>query len=267
MPPKVKRSYSKKRRVAAKKYGTTVRKANLSASTLQAAIRRTLFKNAESKNSQVSSPDYTQVYHNNAVIIANDILKTTQGVGDNEYTNVLNRIGDKITLIKAQFRMMLEINERFADVTYRIMLVRSARGDTPTNATLFNGLSGNRMLDTLNYERYTVLYQKWGKIKSANESGGRAAAEDLSIINPGTGMYIAGDDKFHTSRATRIIKFDIPGSKFAKNGIIQYDGGGASQKFFDYNLLVFAYSNYSTSEVYYVMAVNDYYHRLIYKDF
>lgn len=261
-----KRPYNKSRRKVATKYKTTVPKANMSASVIQAAVRRTLFKNAESKNSQFSSPEYVQIYHNNATTIATDILKTTQGVGDNENTNVLNRIGDKITLLKAKFRMMLEINERFADVTYRILLVKSARGDTPTNATLFNGLSGNRMLDTINYERYTVLYQKWGKIKSANESVGRAGAEDVSIINPGTGIYVAGDDKFHTSRATRIIKFDVPGSAFAKDGIIQYDGGGSSQKFFDYNLLIYAYSNYSTSEVYYVLAVNDYYHRLIYKD-
>lgn len=267
MPPKVKRPYKTTKRKLYSKYRTTPIHGNKAASVIQAAVRRVLFKNAESKNSQFSGTDYQQIYHNNAIVIANDILKTTQGVGDNENTNVLNRIGDKITLQKVQFRMMLEINERFADITYRIMLVKSARGDVPTNSTLFNGLSGNRMLDTINYERYSILYQKWGKIKAAPESAGRLATEDVSIINPGTGIYVAGDDKFHNTRATKIIKFDIAGSKFAKDGIIQYDGGGSAQKFFDYNLMVFAYSNYSTSEAYYVLAVNDYFHRLVYKDF
>jgi hypothetical protein len=54
---------------------------------------------------------------------------------------------------------MLEINERYSDVSYRLMLVKSTRGDTPTLATLYNGLSGNKMLDTKYKERYSILYQ------------------------------------------------------------------------------------------------------------
>jgi len=263
------RKYNKSKRTVAKKYKTTVKRANKSASTLQAAIRRTLFKAAESKQSVFTSGDYTQISHNSFVNIApNNILATNQGVQDPENSLLLNRIGDKITLMKVQFRMMLELNERYSDVTYRILLVRSPRGDTPTSATLFNGVSGNKMLDTLNYQRYTVIYEKWGKIKAPPLGLGGAS----QVSGTGSGIYGAdpATAENRLSRATQIVKFDVDGSKFSKDKVIQYDADNSSvQKTYDYNLLIYAYSNFSTSSAlgYYVLAVNDYYHRLVYKDF
>ena len=267
MPPRVKRPYKKARRVTAKKYGVSVKHANASASTIQAAVRRALYKHAESKNSQYSGSDYQQIGHNSFINIApNNLLTTSQGLNDPEGNqNNTNRIGDKISLIKVQFRMMLELNERYSDVTFRILLVKSAKADVPTSSTLFNGLSGNKMLDTLNYERYTVLYEKWGRITSRN-AGATTALGGATYT--GAGLY-NGDTGLAISRATKIIKFNVSGTKFAKDGIIQYEGQNSPQhKFFDYNLLVYAYSNYSTSELlgFNVLAVNDYYHRLVFKD-
>lgn len=270
MVARTKRKYNNARRKTAKRYGVTVKRASVAASALQAAVRRTLFKNAETKNSQYSGSDYQQIGHNNFIIIApNNLLTTSQGFTDPENANIANRIGDQITLSKIDFRMMIELNERFSDVTYRIILVKSAKGDVPTNANLFVGLSGNKMLDNLNRERFTILYQKWGKIINKGQSGGRAAAEDVTATALATGMYTSGSPNFLFSRATKLIKFSLPGTKFAKNGIIQYEAGNSpQQKFFDYNLLVYAYSNFSTSEAisYNVLAVNDYFHRLSYKD-
>jgi len=60
--------------------------------------------------------------------------------------------------------MMLELNERYSDVTFRLFVVRSAKGDTPTTVTLWQGASGNKMLDTFNTERFTILYSKYVKI-------------------------------------------------------------------------------------------------------
>jgi len=267
MPPK--RTYNKSRRKIASKYKTTVSKAVVSASALQAAVRRTLFKNAESKNSVFTSSDYRQIEHNNFINLApNNILATNQGLGDPENSQLLNRIGDQITLMKVQFRMMIELNERYSDVTYRILLVRSPRGDTPTVSTLFNGVSGNKMLDTLNYQRYSVIYEKWGKIKAPPQT----ASDSPSQAGTATGIYYPSSSVSGNfiSRATQIIKFDVDGSKFSKNKIIQYDADNSSvQKTYDYNLLMYAYSNFSTSALlgYNVLAVNDYYHRCVYKDF
>lgn len=264
MPPK--RKYNNTKRKVAKRYGAKPRKANMSASTLQAAIRRTLFKNAETKQAQASSTDYIQIGHDSFVNVDNSVVATTQGIQDPANTNTACRIGDEITLLKATFCMMLELNERYSDVTYRILVVKSARGDTPTTATLFNGLSGNKMLDTINYERYTVIYQKWGKLKAPNMTIG----DSSTSAGTGTGIYYnSGSSQTNfLSRATKIVKFSVDGKKFGKNGLIQYDGNGTQQKFFDYNVLIYAYSNYSTSAAlgFNVLAVNDYYHLLKYKD-
>jgi len=269
MPPK--RPYNKSRRKLSKKYGLTVKKANISASVIQSALKRVLFKNAETKQAQISSSDYQQIKHNLFINIDNEILKTEQGVTDPTTNSNYCRIGDEITLLKAKFCMMLEINERMSDVTYRILLVKSSRGDTPTNTTLWNGLSANKMLDTINYERFSVIYQKWGKIKAApNATSGTPA--DAATIPLGQFYSTASPECQYKGRATKIIKFSVDGKKFAKEGKIVYDSGGTQQKFFDYNLLIFAYANYGTHAdttlvpTYNILAVNDYYHLLKYKD-
>ena len=76
-------------------------------------------------------------------------LKTTTGVLD-PMVGDGNRVGDEITLKGISLKLMVELNERYSDVTLRMILVRSAKGDTPTRATLFKGQSGNKMLDTYN---------------------------------------------------------------------------------------------------------------------
>lgn len=268
---KQKRAYNNKKRQLAKKYNTSPKKANVSASKIQAAVKRVLYKHAETKMSQSDISDYQQIEHNSFKnIFPNNILNTTPGVNDPTTGNTANRIGDKISLLKCKIRMMLELNERYSDVTYRIIITKSARGDTPTINTLFKGLSGNKMLDEINYERYTVIYQKWGKIKSAPVSAGDSATQ----AGTSTGIYAASSSLNYLSRATRIIKIDIDGKRFAKDGIIQYEGpaNGNLQKFFDYNVFVYAYSNYNTlaptslTAGYNVLAVNDAYVQLAYKD-
>jgi len=101
--------------------------------------------------------DGTKYGHNALNMVNNTFLGTTNGTLDDE-NNRGQRIGDKVTLVGVQFAMMLELNERYSDVTFRLMVIRSAKGDTPTKTTLWDGASGNKMLDTFNTERFTVLY-------------------------------------------------------------------------------------------------------------
>ena len=60
------------------------------------------------------------------------------------------------------FKMMLELNERYSDVTFRLFVVRSAKGDTPTSDTLWQGASGKYMeqMDAvLHTYIYTCIYK------------------------------------------------------------------------------------------------------------
>lgn len=161
--------------------------------------------------------------------------------------------------------MMLELNERFSDVTFRIMIVKCAKGDTPTRANLFNGVSGNKMIDTINKERYTVLAQKWVKLKSPNiASNGAASGGGLT----GAGTYdMLNGQQTVMSRATKIVKLYVPGKKFVKSGVVTYEGGSAQVKFYDYKVLVYAYSNYGTlQDMFNVGRVNDYVNQIYFTD-
>jgi len=72
------------------------------------------------------------------------------------------------------------------------------------------------------------------------------------------------------SRATRIVKFFVPGKKFTRSGILQYENNSAQVKFFDYYFITYAYSNYSTIDAggiaYNVGRLNDCFIKMHYKD-
>jgi hypothetical protein len=57
-------------------------------------------------------------------------------------------------------RMILGLHQAQSDVTFGILVVRMAKGEVCTTATLFNGLTANKMLDTINTERYSILCRK-----------------------------------------------------------------------------------------------------------
>ncbi len=121
-------------------------------------------------------------------MLDNALLSTTQGVSDPNNAATANRIGDEINLKGIKCSIMVELNERYSDVTFRLMVVKSAKGDVPTFTTLFNGLSGNKMMDTLNTERYTIMYQKYFKLKAAGYGtiGGDIGTVPIGVAPAGT---------------------------------------------------------------------------------
>jgi len=257
MPPK--RRYNKSGRKLYNKYGakTVVTPA---AKTLQAAVRRavaqSVARNIETKTATISFTDGVEIFHNNFVQTDTALLATTQGTTDPTIGVANCRIGDQINIKKIQLKFMLELNERFSDVTFRIMVIKSARGDVPTRANMFNNLSGNKMLDVFNKERFTIIKQKWVKLKAPGLTGYGAPLAAFEGNNAG---MVGTAGTLVSSRATKIVSLSIPGSKFGKNGIVTYENGTSSVKFFDYQVLVYAYSNFSTSQdVYYVGRINDY---------
>lgn len=117
------------------------------------------------------------------------------------------------------------------------------------------------MIDTLNRERYTILKEKWFKIKAPNQgtNGGTPAA--------GSGLNTATESQQLLSRATKITKVWIPGKKIVKSGILQYEDNSSQLKFFDYHAILYAYSNYGTNQdVWYVARLNDMVLEIYYKD-
>jgi len=236
------------------------------ARTIQKAVRTYLNRNIETKKSNYTATDGTDIGHNSFINVDPKVLATTQGTSDpvNQATN--NRVGDEINLKGVAFKFMLENNSRYPDVNFRIMVIKSAKGDTPTNATLFNGLSGNKMMDTLNNERYTVIFSKYVKVKSPNVGTVTAVGGPAYI---GSGLYEGAGASLTLTPGTKIVKFYIPGYKFVgKKGLVRYENQSDQVKFFDYNVVIYAYSTIATSEAlgWNVGKLNEYIKIMYYKD-
>lgn len=236
-----------------------------SAVKIQRAVRSYLNKKIETKKSSTTATDGQDIGHNSFVIVDNNILTTTQGFSDPQNQSTNNRIGDEINLKGVAFKFMLESNHRYPDCTFRIMVIKSAKGDSPTTATLFNGLSGNKMMDTFNNERHTLLFSKYVKIRSPNVTALTTLGAPSYI---GAGLY-NGSGQLGLTAGTKIVKFYIPGSKFVgKSGIVRYENQTNQVKFFDYNVVVYAYSTIDTSDAlgWVVGKVNEYIKVMYYKD-
>lgn len=221
-------------------------------------------KNIETKHSVFTASDGTEIGHNNFITLDSQLLKTTPGIQDPNTTNTDNRIGDNINLRGVSIKIMTELNHRYSDVTFRLLVVKCAKGDTPTRATLFTGLSGNKMLDTLNTERYTILASKTFKMR-APSTGSNVDDNGAPLGIPGAGF--GNLTQYTFSRGTKITKLWIPGRKIKKNGVIQYEQGSQQPKFFDYHVLLYAYSNFATDQdLWNVGRINDYVKVMYYKD-
>jgi len=260
MPPK--RPYNKSRRKTYAKYGGKA-VAQPAVKTIQAAVRRALAQNIETKKSNSTSTDGQNIGHNSFVVCDSEVLATTQGTTDPQTGGTANRIGDEINLKGVAFKMMLENNNRYSDVTFRILVIKSAKGDTPTTATLFNGLSGNKMMDTLNNERYTVIFSKYVKVLQGNNGSDGT----LGTGFVGSGLFNA-DAGNKLSASTKIVKFYIPGTKFVRNGLVRYENAIDQVKFYDYNVLVYAYAVGATSDAlgWDVGKLNEYIKVMYFKD-
>jgi len=87
----------------------------------------------ETKSGVTTLPDGIELGHNNLVGFSATLLRTINGDRDMENA-VGNRIGDKITLLSMQIKGMVELNERYSDVGIKVLIIKSAKGDVPTNA-------------------------------------------------------------------------------------------------------------------------------------
>lgn len=274
MPPKRKRkSYA-----GGKKKFKFSKPMTPAARTIQSAVRRMIAQNnrkvLEVKQAVSTASDGVEIAHNNFITLDSHLLETTQGVKDPMTSHTECRIGDQITLRGCKIKVFVELNERYSDVTFRLMVVKCAKGDDPTRANLFTGLSGNKMLDTINKERFTVIAQRYFKIRAPNQgvTTTTGSNEQVGTLLPPTNAGIFYETSGYAnapklSRATKIVQLWIPGKAFARNGIIHYENNGTQVKFFDYKVVLYAYSNYSTSQdVWNVGRCNDYINQLYFTD-
>jgi len=210
----------------------------------------------ETKSGVWSSGSNVSLPHNQIHIVTSpgngqggdrlNMFQIAQGVRDEMGSGqVQNRVGDKITVRGVLIRAMFENSLNRPKVFYRLMVIKCAKGDVPDNASLFQRNSTNRMIDQLATERYTIIASKKFTISVSN------AAPSLANATNGAPEESDFTSVQNAGMGTKMVNMWIPGSKFFRKGVLQYNCSYDSQnnvtpKFFDFYVVILTYDWYGT---------------------
>jgi hypothetical protein len=201
--------------------------------------------------------------HNN-VTVFNDVdgnvfnpFISSQGTADPMANGGMSRVGDKIQVKGLLFRFFVEASLSRSKVYFRFMLVKMAKGDTLNRTNLFKDACGNKMIDQINTERFTILAQKTFNVVAPN-----AVATGLTVAS---GVVTGGVNGI---TGNKVFSMYVPGKKFGRDGVITYENASPNQvKFYDYRLCCVAYDWYGTpQDLNTVGFVNDGFVKIYYKD-
>lgn len=133
-----------------------------------------------------------------------------------------------------------------------------AKGDTLNRANFFKGAADNKMIDQYNRERFTIVAQKIVNVTAPNNTASSLIVAS-GIPNAATSAGITGN---------KIVSMWVPGRKFGRGGLIQYENNSTNQvKFYDYRLAVVAYDWYGTpQDLNNVGFINDGFVKIYFKD-
>lgn len=248
----------KKRYKRAKSAGTTGL-AGIMRASLNRRVRR-IESTIETKESTQTTATNLALPHNNVKVIYNP-MQVNIGTGD-PMTGVGNRIGDQITVRGLKIKMFLQNQAQRPKVWYRIMVIKSASGDTIDRSTLFKNLVGNKMIDQYDTERFTVVYQKTLSITTSPAQTATSFSVPSGAPESGNGGTISG------GIATKVVSMWVPGRKFGYKGIVKYKNGSAGEpKFHDYRVVILAYDLFGTpQDINNVGSLSEGYCKLYYKD-
>jgi len=202
-------------------------------------------KTIETKESQWKTSANVGIEHNNVEVLLKpdggqlNPFQTILGVNDPMSSNSTDgsRIGDEITVKGLKITGFFEGALSRSKVYFRLMLIKCAKGDTINRANLFQGKSDNKMIDMINNERFTVVWQKRFNVAPPNST---AQSVNAAGETEDARIGITGN---------RIINAYIPGRKFGRSGVLKYENANSAQvKFYDYRLVCMAYDWYGTPQ-------------------
>lgn len=227
---------------------------------------------SETRVAFYSITDNRDVTHNNFIELEESLFSMRPDIITNDGSQTYWKsgvIGNRYYCKGVSFRFMLENYQDRPYVIYRFMVVRAAHGDTPNRANLFEGVSGNKMLDYIDKDKFTICYQKWIHVKAPN-AGTQAGQNANGTFNAAD---IAGTETVMT-RPKKVVKLYWPCKKqiklqdFSDRTIINGVGNCQRQKDFDYHVLLYAYDTFGTpQDLTNVGSVNDYCSKMYNKDY
>ena len=209
-----------------KKKGAGLRKrTSYKKNSLVSLIKKISLKNSETKYNHISSENI-QLFHNGPNLV-NNLLACTQGITDNGAgTNVLsNRIGDEVIGRGISLKMWIANKLDRPNVMFRLVVYKYQSQTTPASINIFKTGSGNKIMDDIDKEYITVVYQKIFNLQVG-----------YSAFATGTGGDTDGREA-HTYRQVWIP---------LKNKKIHYNDGGSIPKFINYGFMLLPYDSFGT---------------------
>jgi len=187
---------------------------------LVSLIKKISLKNVETKTTH-KIEENINMNHNSGYIFTN-LLRTTQGITDTDtgLTAFSNRIGDEILARGISIKLWIANKRDRPNLMYRFGVFKYQANSVPTLANLFTGANPNRMMDKMDNELVTVVYQK------------------LITLQANVAFSEAG----HTRETHTYRKIYIP----LKNKKTIYQNGGSTPKFLDYGFFIVPYDSYGT---------------------
>lgn len=221
---------------------------------LAASVQR-LTRMIETKESARTATVGLVMNHNALTDTGMSLFSVVPGTGD-PMAGTGNRIGDSIAVQGLLIKGMIENTLGRSHVHYRVMVVKSAKGDNLTRATLFKGIVDNKLIDQINSEKFTIVASKRMTINSQNAAPTAVGVNGVPAGTTGGGQ----NGKF--------FSIWIPGRKFGRDGVVKYEDQSTFQlKFFDYRLVILAYDWYGTpQDLNAVGIINSMYSKLYFKD-
>lgn len=273
-----------------RKFSARDRKGYQARMTRQQALRRKIrasnitYKRAnaitiagqETKTAMFTINDNQVIGHNNFIYLENSLFAMRPGYTSNDFNPSGSGSGAKGFVVGARyfakgvsFRFMLENPADRPYVIYRFMVIKAAHGNNPTRADLFENVSGNKMIDYIDTDKYTVEYQKWIHVRAPN--AGTQAAKNIN------GTYNAGDFAGNETVMTtpkKVVKLYWKCNKhirlhdYADKETIDGLADRLRPKNFNHYVLLYAYDTYGTpQDLTTVGTVNDYVSKVYMKDY
>lgn len=220
-----------------------------------------MYRMMETKEISRKTGDNVGLLHNRVTLVTDsagnpfNIFQSTLGVNDPMGSNAGDHIGDQISVKGVLIKGFVENALSWPKVYFRVMLLRGAKGDTFSTATIYKGSSDLKMIDQVNTERFSIIAQKIFTVNASNvgASGVDGVGSPLIATSGGIG--------------SRTFKMWIPGSKFGFNGNVKYENLSTSQvKFYDYRLCICAYAWYGSLDTNSVGKINNIYSKVYFKD-
>jgi len=226
----VARTYKAFRRNLKKKYGAkkkVYRKGRRATGTkkLVSLIKKVSLRNVETKHTHYLIEN--QNLNHNSGYLKLKLLETTQGVADTQSGTSFyaSRLGDEVIARGLSIKLWLANKKDRPNVMYRIIVFKYQSLTTPTSSSIFVGANGNKMMDDIDKEYITPVYQK------------------IINLNMATTQII--DASPWVGREPHLYKsFYIP----LKNQKIKYTDGSTVPKFIDYGIRIIPYDSYGTLE-------------------